>query len=569
MEMTQWSIRTVGVVVAIALVLPACGGGSDGASGDKPSNSAEATSASGTGGSDSIPSLVEGGVVTDAALAAVFTADGQANVEVLQAFVAEFSELPLDQQEAVAADLALRTELEFAAISGLEAAAGGRDATEAALIGAMSQVRAQSDAAAATVAAQEPEGFRRPLASPDPAPSGGTVAAIGLFLGYMALATFGKVATEATNTAKPDYVEAREGDGMALALSLEEVDVELKFKGDQDGVDVDFVAGATIHPCPEPDGTFTLDAMIDVKASKGGAGQNSKIELKISGAVDDNAELASQNIENHTQWSDFGGGKGQFVDFTMSGPNGAGEFAFNRSGGTVTQEFVNTAVTMSVLVAVMISYQLLDAVQTAWKSGRCVVLKVTPSAGPEGLTPSEVVEVLAEPRSKVDGSPTGGNVTATLSGGGASVEPNGSPVPADANSTYTAPDEQDKTGTVSYESRSKRGVGKASVTFSTSKPAAYTVAGGLEDWQVNQVVCDLTQPFTLTSPGVGVAEFSGGLSGTYSATGVFNFQYAGTYQITLENGLGTPGTMIGTSGGSIADQAGSGSENYVLTPTTC
>ncbi len=567
--MTQWSIRTVGVVVAIALVLPACGGGSDGASGDKPSNSAEATSASGTGGSDSIPSLVEGGVVTDAALAAVFTADGQANVEVLQAFVAEFSELPLDQQEAVAADLALRTELEFAAISGLEAAAGGRDATEAALIGAMSQVRAQSDAAAATVAAQEPEGFRRPLASPDPAPSGGTVAAIGLFLGYMALATFGKVATEATNTAKPDYVEAREGDGMALALSLEEVDVELKFKGDQDGVDVDFVAGATIHPCPEPDGTFTLDAMIDVKASKGGAGQNSKIELKISGAVDDNAELASQNIENHTQWSDFGGGKGQFVDFTMSGPNGAGEFAFNRSGGTVTQEFVNTAVTMSVLVAVMISYQLLDAVQTAWKSGRCVVLKVTPSAGPEGLTPSEVVEVLAEPRSKVDGSPTGGNVTATLSGGGASVEPNGSPVPADANSTYTAPDEQDKTGTVSYESRSKRGVGKASVTFSTSKPAAYTVAGGLEDWQVNQVVCDLTQPFTLTSPGVGVAEFSGGLSGTYSATGVFNFQYAGTYQITLENGLGTPGTMIGTSGGSIADQAGSGSENYVLTPTTC
>ena len=177
--------------------------------------------------------------------------------------------------------------------------------------------------------------------------------------------------------------------------------------------------------------------------------------------------------------------------------------------------------------------------------------------------------MLAEPRSKVDGSPTGGNVTATLSAGGASVEPNGSPVPADANSTYTAPDELDKTGTVSYESRSKRGVGLAAVTFSTSKPAAYQIAGGLEDWQVDQVVCDVMVPFTLTSPGVGVAEFSGGLSGTYTATGVFNFQYAGTYQITLSDGLGSPGTMIGTSGGSIADQAGSGSENYVLTPATC
>ncbi|MBP8208058.1 MAG: hypothetical protein KAY11_00735, partial [Ilumatobacteraceae bacterium] len=90
--------------------------------------------------------------------------------------------------------------------------------------------------------------------------------------------------------------------------------------------------------------------------------------------------------------------------------------------------------------------------------------------------------------------------------------------------------------------------------------------GGLQDWQVNMVVCDITKPFTLESPGVGVAEFSGGLSGTYSATGVFNFSYAGTYQVILSDGLGSPGTMSGTSSGQIAGQAGSGTENYVLTP---
>lgn len=180
-----------------------------------------------------------------------------------------------------------------------------------------------------------------------------------------------------------------------------------------------------------------------------------------------------------------------------------------------------------------------------------------------------MVNVLAEPRSKIDGAPTGGNVTATPSAGGASVEPNGSPVPADANSTYTAPDEQGQQGTVSYESRSKRGIGKAEITFSTTKPAAYLVVGGLEDWQVNQVVCDITKPFTLESPGIGTAEFSGGLSGTYSASGVFDFHYEGTYQVTLENGLGTPGTMVATSGGSIAGEAGAGSENYTLTPATC
>lgn len=563
--MRQRTIGTVGVLVVLALVSPACGGGSDGSSGEEPSSSAGSISASNSGAPDSIPSLVEDGLVSEAALAAAFTPDGEVNVDAMQSFVAEFSELPIEQQEALVADLSLRTELEAAAISGLEEAVGGREATATALDGAMSQVRTQSDAAAAAVAAQEPAGFRRPLS----APSGGTVAAIGLFMGYIALGTFATVGTEVSNSITPGDTDVREDNGTVLGVSLEEVDVELTFKGDQDGVAVEFVAGAAIRPCPEPDGTFTIDALIDVKASKGGAGQNAKMELKISGSVDDNAELASQNIENHTQWSDFGGGKGQFIDFTMSGPTGAGDFSVNRTGGTLTQEFVNTSAVMSTLVGLMIGYQMLDAVQKAWKSGRCVVLKVTPSAGPEGLTPSQVVEVLAEPRSKIDGSPTGGNVTATLSAGGASVEPNGSPVPADANSTYTAPDEQDKTGTVSYESRSKRGVGLASVTFSTSKPAAYLVVGGLEDWQVSQVVCDVTQAFTLTSPGVGVAEFSGGLSGTYSATGVFNFQYAGTYQITLENGLGTPGTMVGTSGGSIAGQAGSGSENYVLTPTTC
>lgn len=62
------------------------------------------------------------------------------------------------------------------------------------------------------------------------------------------------------------------------------------------------------------------------------------------------------------------------------------------------------------------------------------------------------------------------------------------------------------------------------------------------------------------------AEFSGGLAGSYSATGVFNFSYAGEYEVVLSDGLGSPGTMSASSGGSIANEAGSGTEKYVLTP---
>ena len=371
-------------MVAVALVAPACGGGSDGASGDDQPASALSTEASGE--SDSLPGLLEDGVISDAALAAVFDADGQANGDALEAFAAEFSELPLDQQEAAVAALAMRTELEAAAISGLEAAVGGRDATEAALTGAMSQVRAQSDAAVAAVAVPQPEGFRRPQTAriAAPAPSGGTVAAIGLFMGYMALATFGKVVTEASNTIKPDYVEATDDNGKAIVISLEEVDVELTFKGDQDGVDVDFVAGSDDPSVSGTDGTFTMEALIDVKASKGGAGQNAKMELKISGTVDDNAELAeSEHREPHAVVR-LRRRQGPVHRLHDVGPERRRRVHGQPAGGTVTQEFVNSSAVLSTLVGLMISYQLLDAVEKAWKSGRCVALKVTPSAGPKG-----------------------------------------------------------------------------------------------------------------------------------------------------------------------------------------
>jgi hypothetical protein len=504
----------------------------------------------------------------------VLDADGLPDPTVLAGFAIELLALPVEEQVVAVADLSLRTELEAAAISGLEAAIGDRAATERALTGAWSQVQAQTDlaiveAAAIGEAGIAPSGFRSAAAAP--APSGAAVAVVGLFLGYMALSLFGKVATEGSNKMEPGQRTDTDPNtkGMRASATTEEVTATLEYTGDQDGVAVQFTATTTIHPCPGPDGAFDLQASIDVKASKGGAGQNARIDLDVTGQVGDDAEIVSKQIENHTQWADFGGGGGQFVDFTMSGPNGVEQFTGNRSGGKVTDEFVRASATLSTMIALMISLQLTDAAEQAWKSGRCVKLTATPSAGPDGLDPSQRVDVLAEPRSKVDGAPTGGTVTGTLASGGAAVEPDGSTVPADANFVYTAPDQPDEKGTVAFESKSKRGIGKADVTFSTAKPAAYLVVGGLEDWQVSQVVCDVTVPFTLTSPGIGVAEFSGGLSGTYTATGVYNFSYAGNYDITLEDGLGSPGTMVGTSGGTIAGEAGSGSENYVLTPATC
>jgi hypothetical protein len=64
-----------------------------------------------------------------------------------------------------------------------------------------------------------------------------------------------------------------------------------------------------------------------------------------------------------------------------------------------------------------------------------------------------------------------------------------------------------------------------------------TSPGGLQDFQVNQDVCDINAPFSLDGK-VGVAKFSGGLTAIYVADGMFRAHYTGTYVITLTNGPG-------------------------------
>jgi len=98
--------------------------------------------------------------------------------------------------------------------------------------------------------------------------------------------------------------------------------------------------------------------------------------------------------------------------------------------------------------------------------------------------------------------------------------------------------------------------------------APYRIVGGLDAWQTNTEVCDIMKPFTLTGGGF-TMKLSGGLSGTYSYTGPFNANGTGTYTISLPDGIGKPGTMIGGGAGQITGDrvyTGKGTEKYTLTP---
>jgi len=472
--------------------------------------------------------------------------------------------LPAADRDAALAAAGLDLQVAIGEVSGLSDAVGGPEALREALA-----------ASAAPIIEQAPATANVPMvfglrSTPAPAPTIGE----GMFAGAMVVALGTEGSVTSTNTLKDGESGTSEflppGDTQLQVTASRQsatMTMETTHTDPASGVTTKLAVKSVVAPCPGPDGTFDATATVDVAATKGSVGQTGTIDVTLRGVVDDNAALASSETDWRMQFAQFGGAPGGYVDISHS--TGAGT-TVNRTGGTVTADIVNTATSSGALYAAIIGHFLEEAAKAGWESGRCVRLDVTPSAGPKGLQPSTLVSMIAAPRSRIDGTPTGGNVTAHLSAGALSVEPDGSPVPADANMNYTAPDEPNRSGTVLFEARSRRGVAKAEITFETSPPAAFTIVGGLDDFQVNQAVCDVMAPFSLSGGGI-TANYSGGLSGVYDYTGPFGASGSGTYTISIPEG-GGPGTMTGSGTGQVVTPLGvfsnSGTEQFTLTPLT-
>jgi hypothetical protein len=344
---------------------------------------------------------------------------------------------------------------------------------------------------------------------------------------------------------------------------------EIAVEGSSDTPDAKASVTAKIKAvtCPDPDGIASGEIHLDASFinKKTGAGATAQTDAVLTVVFDDNATIAGGTNDARLRMGDIKAGSGSFVDVSTGGELGGMTTKVNRTAGNVSTGTIDKFKEDSAGIAAMNYTIVFSVINKIVQSGRCINLKATTEpAKRSGLKPGATATIVAQPVSAVDGKPAGGTVTATLSGG-ASVTPEGTPVKADATFGYAAPGETNKTGAVALEAKSKRGVGRASVSFDTNAPSAYTVVGGLEDWQVNQLVCDINAPFTLTT-GIGSMRLSGGLTGTYEFGGVFASHYTGTYTMSFPDGLDQPGMMVGGGGGQIAGQGGSGTEKYTLTP---
>ncbi len=495
--------RSLSLVAVAALVLSACGSQSN--------------------GPDNQPAK-HGPVVVD----------GAVDLPALQQLIDTVRARPQEQQEIELARLDNVLERQLWTESGLESELGGAAAADAAFAAhgqaLTGRARAIGDKPIVIVPAVYVAGSSNPSIGE------------GLFGGILLVMLGSEGIVSASNDLKDgEHGSAEPRKGVKISGSLEHADLQTEATHESDGVTTKLVVKVGVSPCPDASGRFEGSAQVDISATKTGGrtGQRGTLDVKVTGQVNDDAKLESADADYRMQWADFANSKGSFVDVSGAiGDTKVRSATLDRSGGKPDSDLQQSAAALAPLYSMIAKSKIAEAAEKGWQSGRCVTLKPTASPGPKGMKPGATSTINAAPRSRIDGGPVGGSVTATLTAGGASVKPDGSKVKADATFTYTAPDAPDKSGTVSLEARSRRGVAKASIDFDT-KRGAYVASGGTEV-KVSGTVTDLTAPFTLQGQGTGFTVVysytpTSGTGGTYtyagSGSGV-TMKGSGTYQIT-------------------------------------
>lgn len=367
------------------------------------------------------------------------------------------------------------------------------------------------------------------------------------------------------------------------------VDQTLEFEGKvSEGLTGKVRIKIHIDACPDPSGKLTVTMNVDSQMGvdgQPGVGGFVRSEFKQERFLDDDAHLISHDGTAAEMTMTAGGTQGgntQSFEARMGyGRGGSGaheDFGKERGFSIFRMDEVRHALQLaeqSFQYQQLVAEMMLRGVGKGggpWESGRCVELKVTSSPGKrKGVKPNTAFDLEAMPRAKSDGAPTGGTVTATLSGG-ASLQPATGKLPADAKYGYAGPDKKDEEASIAFEARSKRGVGRANLEFDTKAVRAYAIQGGGGQFSASGKICDLSQSFSISGSGVTMTfSPSGEQGGSYAYSGNmsgFGVHGSGTYTASVnENGGRITGSGPGCVQTPMGTKCAGGTEKYTLTPT--
>lgn len=488
----------------------------------------------------------------------------------LAALVADFRSQSAEKQLARIASTSSAAERELWRLSGLESELGGADAADEVFAGLQEQLDTM-----VTDVGQDDTAF---VLASSPAKNGASTATDGLgagiFGGMVISDGVADNAITSTNDGGSVGSASFESGGSTLTLTATpEGAVNSSFEATTSlkGVAITIAAATEINPCPDANGDLTPKGVFDVRtAGPNGSGSRIRLDIELDLFVNDDAGVAMSEYAYTAQYFEKPDGTTEaIVDFAV---DSNGEYTTSRISADTSAKFKDNAIGTAAFVASWVAQSLEKAAKKGWESGRCIDLRANASAGPTGLKPSSEVTITASPFAKSDGKPAGGTVTAQLSAGGDSVSPSATKVKANADFAYVAPDKKNQSGTVALESRSKRGVGKTSITLDTEAAKAFTLVGGGGDWFAEGTTCDISQPFSVSGTGLTMAYTpTGPAGGSYTLSGDAGgvvWSGGGTYSVALAPDGG--GALITAGINTISTEVGVFSDSYesafVLTP---
>jgi hypothetical protein len=391
------------------------------------------------------------------------------------------------------------------------------------------------------------------------------------------------------NEAGPIKHEGQGGSAVFIVGEDGSLSQSLEFEVNSDGINGKVKMNTKMDACPDADGRVTVEIDVDSQMSvsgKPGTGGHVQTHFKYERFLDDDAHLMDSADGGASDLRVRMGGyenfESQSVDISTGYERGGKEtFQHHDEHGFSifrpeeverTQKLLQATQLLQTLMAEAMLRGMSSSGGPSWESGRCIDLKVTSSpVKRSGLQPRTSFELEAKPRAKSDGSSAGGTVTATLTGG-SDLQPASGKVPSDAKYGYAAPEEKEKTASIAFESRSKRGVGKATLDFDTGLARAYRMDGGADEFHGSGVVCSLSQQFFIEGSGVTVRfEPSSDRGGRYSYSGNmsgFAVYGHGTYTVNFDGevAVGITATGPGSVKTPMGVQTAEGTEKYTLTP---
>jgi hypothetical protein len=264
--------------------------------------------------------------------------------------------------------------------------------------------------------------------------------------------------------------------------------------------------------CPDADGNVPLQFSFNSSVGLLGGGVQLGANSQVTGHVNDDAKLTTWEDRStfqgarqpiHGVGDNLGTTNNYFeyqMDMTMNTdgsntPPATGDYT--RQSAETDERFNRDAMQSLTFMKGFMTAMAMKFAEEKWTNGYCLEI-TTPELGADTKTvePGSSTPFTAHVRHKFEGAELPLPVVATLSTGQASVSPSGSRVPAPAAFTYKAADQGGQTASVSLETRSKRGVAKLDLKFTTGLPT--WTGEGTYSKALQQSGVELTTSYTFT-----------------------------------------------------------------------